>query len=386
MYDAINIYYKNHLAEIGGIETMTYNLAYKYAKSKDILFLIGDGDPKQIKRLSKIAKVEKYNPSKQYFCKKVFITYETYVPENIHAEHRARVSHGDLIEIQSHGWDLPKDETITEDYGVSKNTCETVKKVMGKNAIYCPNPFIKEEIKPLLKLISPQRMTWEKGKERIKKIASELDKKEIPYQWLVFCNYEKEVQDMDNPNIIWVKSRLDIKSYIKDADYLVLVSDNEGSPMAPQEALMCGTPVIVTDLPCYKDLSIDSSNGFILKKDLSNLDVNEIYNKKDTFKFNWNPPKDIWGDILLDGKVEKEYQEYMLIKVKATSLSQDTGLSISELGRIAKPDEVFEIEESRLNKLLNNQYGAFVEVIPQEVVIEETTDVAKPKKATKKTK
>jgi len=371
--DAINIYYKNHLAEIGGIETATYNIAKKYSHKKDILFLIGDGHPSQIKRLSKIAKVEKYNPNKQYYCKKVFITYETEVPKNIHSDHRARVSHGDLIEIQSHGWNLPKDETITEDYGVSTNTCETVKKVMGKNARLCPNPIFKVNTRKLLKLISPQRMTWEKGAGRIKEIARQLELYDIPYQWIVFCNDENEVKALDNNNIVWMKSRLDISSFVEDADYLVLVSECEGSPMSPQEALMLGTPIIVTDLPCYKDFNINEKHGFFLNKDLSNLDVQEIYYKKDTFNFNWTPPKDIWGEILLDGKCEKEYEKMKTFKVKATKEAEMSNIVINELGRVAKDGDTFDILEDRVDVLTgNNSYNIkFVDVIKENEEVKE---------------
>ena len=360
-YNAINIYYKNRLAEIGGIETATYNIAYKYADKKDILFLINDGDIKQIKRLMKYGRVEIMDPGKTYRCKKCFITYETFVPKNIIADKYARVSHGDLFVITDNGWEPPKEEKVTEDYGVSRNTCESVKWYFGKDCKYCPNPFIDEPVKPLLKLISPQRMTWEKGKDRIIKIAEELEKHDIPFQWHIVCNNEKEVIKMNNSNLIWVKSRLDIKPFIKDSDYLVLVSECEGSPMAPQESLMLGVPVIVTDLPCYKDLKLNENNSFILKKDLSNLNVEEIYNKKDKFNFKWEPPKDIWGDILEDGKLEKvEVTSVAIVKVVATKECLEYlggGISIAEAGGVPQEGKEFEVTEQRANDLINSKFG-----------------------------
>jgi len=380
MYDAINIYYKNYLAEIGGIETATYNIAKKYGKKKDILFLIGDGHPAQLKRLSEVANVEIYKPNKQYFCKKLFITYETYVPKNIHAEINARVSHGDLFKITENGWNPPIDNKVNEDYGVSVNTCKSVEWYMKHKCTLCPNPIVVPEKRELLRLISPQRMTWEKGKGRIKEIARQLDEHSIPYQWLIVCNEQSQVLELNNPNIIWVKSRLDITPFIYDAHYLVLVSDCEGSPLSPQESLLCNTPVIVTDLPCYKTMGIDDKCGFILDMDLKNLDVEEIYRKKDKFKINWQPEQDIWGDILLDGKVEREHIQMSFIKVKATKAAKEYGLKISEIDRIPEENEVFEVLEERLPLLLgNNPYNAkFVEVV-QEIVLED-----KPKKKAKK--
>lgn len=350
-YDAINIYYKNYFAEIGGIETMTYNLLAKYAKKKDILVLYQDGNVNQLKRLNEVGRIEKYDPNKTYRCKKLFLTYETFAPKNIIADKYARVSHGDLFEITKNGWKPPKEQKITEDYGVSKNTCKSVEWYFKTKCNYCPNPFVKLNPKPLLKLISPQRMTWEKGKERIKKFAQMLDEHEIPFQWLIMCNDYKQVADMNNPSIIWAKSRLDISSYLKDADYLVLLSDCEGCPMSPQEALMLGIPIIVSNLPCYKDLNINKNHGFFLELDLSNLDVEEIYKRKGTFNINWKPPKDIWGEILEDGKpteIKKERGKPMsFIKVKATNKCKETATKPAELDHIPEPNEEFQVSVER---------------------------------------
>lgn len=366
MIEAVNIYYKNYLAEIGGIETSIYNTANKYSKDREILFLIGGGHPKQIERLSQVGNVAIYDPKKQYYCKKLHVTYEVKPPSNIKYEKISRVSHGDLFAITKEGWMPPKFE-VDEEYGVSKNTCESAKWYFGHECKLCPNPFIDEPVKPLLKLVSPQRMTWEKGKDRIIEFSKRLDDKRIPYQWLIFCNDKKEVEKLENPNLIWVKSRFDIKPFIKDADYLVLLSDCEGSPMAPQEALMVGTPIIVTDLPCYKDLKVDKSNSFLIKKDLSNLDVEEIYRKKDSFDFKWNPPKDIWGEILEKGKfgkMEKEAIKFVRVKANKRWL-EGGGIPCADLGRVPKVGEEWVVTEQRAKELVEKGRTKIVGVVQE---------------------
>lgn len=369
-YDAINIYYKNGFAEIGGIETMTYNLLKKYSKKKDILVLYGRGHINQLKRLNEVGRVEKYDERRVYRCKKCFVTYESLVPDNIIADTYARVSHGDLFEITKNGWNPVKDQKITEDYGVSKNTCKSSEWYFGTKCRYCPNPFVKQEPKPLLKLISPQRMTWEKGVHRIQEIARQLDEHNIPFQWTIMCNAKDKLADIDNPSIVWMKSRLDISSYVKDSDYLVLVSDCEGCPMSPQEALMMGVPIIVTDLPCYGDLGIDSRHGFFLDLELNNLDVEEIYKKKGTFKFEWNPPQDIWGEILEDGKViRKKEKPLKVVKVRANEKFKDYNVRPAELDHIPEYGEEFEMDEERAQYWLKNpkRFGeCFIEIIKGE--------------------
>lgn len=54
-------------------------------------------------------------------------------------------------------------------------------------------------------------------------LASILDEAKIPYRWYVYTN-SKEV--INNPNVIFVQPRMDVVNFIKEADYLVQLSDN----------------------------------------------------------------------------------------------------------------------------------------------------------------
>lgn len=383
--DAINIYYKGYLAEIGGIETVTYNIAYKYAKQKDILFLLGGGHPNQIKRLIEIgARLSTYDSKRTYRCKRVFVTSEKEIPNNIVYEEAVRVSHATPEDLMKYGFRLPSDMNKAINYGVSKYVCQNTEKIAKVKCIYCPNPYIEEQAKPLLKLVSPQRMSWEKGLPLMQKMAEELEKHNIPFIWTIICNNLDDVVKLNNKNFVFLKSRLDIKPYIKDADYLVLLSNTEGSPMAPQEALMMGVPIVVTHLPWVDDLDI-LDKGFFLDLDLSNLDVEEIYRKKGTFKFKWNPPKDIWGDLLLDGKIEnKELKEMKLCLVKATqNVLYAGGVYIQEAGGIPKPGDTFEVLEERLdtlatsNNVTNKPLVELIKVIEEKKVDDTKKEVKK---------
>lgn len=386
--DAVNIYYKPHMSEIGGVETMTYNLAVKYAKKKDILFLFRSGHINQLSRLRKIADVQIYDEKKIYRCKRCHIAFDTPIPKNIIADDYVRMGHANFVDLVNTGhWKMPEDADQTINYGVSGDTCRSIEQLTGKKCGYCPNPYIHEIPKPLLKLISPQRISWEKGSERIKEMAKQLDEHNIPFQWIIASMNKDDVNQLNNPSIIWLKSRLDIKSYIADADYLVLLSDTEGSPMAPQEALMLGVPIIVTKLPWVDDLGIDENYGFFLKKDMSNLDVEEIYEKKGKFKFKFEPPEDKWDELLLDGKVEKTKERRKLMefyRVKATAEAKERGAEIPEAGGIPEPNQEFEVTEDRLEALTGkNIFGAvFVSVIGkvEQNKAEEATEDPKPKK------
>lgn len=141
-------------------------------------------------------------------------------------------------------------------------------------------------------------------------LANALDNSDIPYQWTIFTNdtNEERIKQLDSPNVMYMPIRLDITPYIADADYLVQLSSNgEGFGYTPCEALCLGTPVIVTPVDSFKEIGVkDGENGFVLDFDMSNIDLDKIY--KSRLKFKYEPPKDIYGD-LLEGKSVYSYEE-----------------------------------------------------------------------------
>lgn len=54
--------------------------------------------------------------------------------------------------------------------------------------------------------------------------------------------------------------------YIKYFDYVILPSLSEGLPMAVLEAYRESTPVIVSDIECFKEIVEDNKNGFIFDR------------------------------------------------------------------------------------------------------------------------
>lgn len=118
-----------------------------------------------------------------------------------------------------------------------------------------------------------------------------LNKANIPYIWLIFTNDGVEI---NNPNICYMKPRQDISHYIKEADYLVQLSDEgEGFGYTPCEALCMGVPVIVTPCTAFKEIGVvNGENGYIVNFDMTNIDLQKIY--ENVLKFNYEPPRTMW--------------------------------------------------------------------------------------------
>lgn len=343
-----NIFYFYKINKIGGIETFFYYLAKKY-KDFDITIYYQEGDEAQIRRLKKYVRVIKYNGEK-IKCKRAFFNFNLDIIDNVEAEEYYQIAHGDY---KASG-DIPNiSKKITKYLGVSKRVCETFSEIIKQDVELVYNPIEIEKPKKVLNLISATRLTREKGKNRMIKLAKMLDDAGIPYLWTIFTD---DTQAIDNPNIVYMKPRLDIINYIANADYLVQLSDNEGYCYSVVEALKVGTPVIVTDCPVFKELGINKTNGFVLDFEMENVPIKEIY--KGLPKFEYEPKKDNWSDLLVKGK--SNYQKDLKTKVLVKCVQNYFDIELQELK--TKNSKPYKVNKVRAEELIG--YGD-IEIIKE---------------------
>ena len=295
-----NVFYIPHFNIIGGIETYMYELAKKYRKY-DITVVYNDGDYKQIARLSKYVRVIKYNGTK-IKCKRLFVMYrcnldifmpdETYEINIYKKPYVIQITHADY---KAQNLTPNKDPRIDEHYAVSKAVAKTYEEISGLETKVCYNPLSVDKPKKVLKLISATRLTKEKGKDRMTILANALTNANIPFLWLVFTNDKNAI---DNPNVIYMNPRLDIRNFIAGSDYLVQLSDTEAWSYSVLESLCLGTPVIVTPIPCFEEMGIKSGvNGYVLPFNMKDIPINDIYENIPEFTF--KAPKDIYDKLLI---------------------------------------------------------------------------------------
>ena len=353
MYD--NIFYFDRINKIGGVETFFYEIAKKYCNN-DITILYSFGDLNQIKRLKQLVRVVKYTGQKIQ-CKKAFFNYNLRPINNIQAEKYYEIIHANYKDLGVHPNINPK---INEYIGVSKNVCDAFTELTGLPCTLCYNPITIEKPKRVLYLISATRLTREKGKDRIIKLAQALDKANIPYIWTIFTNDTKVIQ---HPKIIFMEPQLNIRDYIVKSDYVIQLSDTEAYCYTMIESLLLKVPIIVTPWPILKELNINEKHGFILPFDMSNIPTEEIYEKH--FNINYQPPKDIWNKIIETG--QSTYQEEMKAKylVEALNTYQQKRFIDIELGTIPSPGSQWIVSKERLDLLLgeNDTQEQYVKLI-----------------------
>ena len=239
----------------------------------------------------------------------MFFNFNLDIIDNVEAKEYIQIAHGDYKAMGIRPNLHPK---LTRYLGVSKQVCNTYKEVTGFDTELVYNPIEVPKPKKVLNLISATRLTKEKGKDRMIKLANLLEQAGIPYIWTIFTD---DVKVIDNPNIAYMKPRLDIIDYIANADVLVQLSDNEGYCYSVIESLCVGTPVLVTKCPVFNELGIEhGKNGWIVDFNMENVPIEEIY--KGLPKFTYKPKESNWDKFLVKGKSTYKEEQEKMVKVK----------------------------------------------------------------------
>lgn len=289
------------LEKIGGIESWLYYIAKKYNVGQ-ITGLYTRADPEQLKRLEPYIHMIQYT-GQPIKCNKILFTMAQHVVPELYesAKERYLIVHANYGKEYMYGYEkFPKMDKL---FGVSNIASECLEKLSEEEVFTLYTPTEINKPRKLLKLISATRLTEEKGEGRIQKLSEELDKKGIPYIWLIFTDRPPEKV---SKNIILMKPRYNMSDYIKEADYGVQLSDDESYCLFVQECLKLKVPVIVTDLPVYEEVGITDKEAYKLKLDMSNLDVDKIYNKIPKVNYKGVNSDKEYEELLKGAKNEEE--------------------------------------------------------------------------------
>lgn len=266
-----------------------------------------DGDAEQIKRLANNVEVHKYKGEK-IVCNKFFCNYGLDI--EVEAKEKYHIIHCDYKEVSFKPIRYPGFKYL----GASKLVCDHFTELTGEDAKVVYNPIVIKKPKVVKKeglhLISATRLSSEKGGWRIDKLSEILDRSGIEYTWDI---YTTKNYNFRSPNIHIKKPKLDLSKEMAESTYLVQLSNAEAYCYSVVEALMLGTPVIITPLPVFDELKITDKEAIRLDFDLKNVDIDKI--KKGLKNINWKPPKDKWGDYL-DNNTTYNPNDKVEIKIK----------------------------------------------------------------------
>ena len=246
--------YVSQLYDIGGIETWTYNFCRHMHKYYDLMVLWDKGmDPLQRKRLLPFAQVIR-NTKKPIVCD-TLLNCRTSVPLPTNITYNQNIMIVHTCKMQKHWALLGAEKYIF--------VSEAAQRSYGIEGEVIHNMTYPEKInkKPLL-LVSATRLSWEKGEDRIQRLAAMLHARGILFTWLVFSDHKPQ-QYTDG--LVYRQPTLDIKAYIKQADWFIQLSTYEAFCYSIVEALELGTPVLTTPLDVLPEIGFkEGENGFII--------------------------------------------------------------------------------------------------------------------------
>ena len=118
-----------------------------------------------------------------------------------------------------------------------------------------------------------------KALDRLLRIAKKLEEDKIEYNWYIVGEgngrkaMEEYIAANDIQNVHLVGNRENPYPYMKKADLFALQSNYEGRPVVVDEAIIIGTPVLVTNFESAKE-QVKEEYGYVIE-----MDEEKIYNK-----------------------------------------------------------------------------------------------------------
>lgn len=328
--EQIKIYlYYEKICAIGGIESWIYYFCQHLYKYYDITVLFCSADEKQIERLSKLVKTRKFESNKKYSCD-VFVNATNWkpFPKNIEYKKCIAVVHCDYNYFKEQIKLSHLDKNIDELICVSENCSDGLYKAFGTHGKVIENILgEKVPVHKIYRFVSFTRLTEEKGLNRIYRLAEELRKANIKFEWRIFTEFK--IYNDKYPELIFMNPTLDIFDYLVDSDYLVQLSSSEAFCYSVHEALQYGVPVIVTDIEAFKNVVINGYNGYKVNINMENIDIDKIINnipKNFSYNLNFKVLEQKWFDVLGE-PIEKENTELPKVKLRVIYKYFDTVLN-----------------------------------------------------------
>lgn len=323
MIEHANIFYVRDIHAIGGVETFVYELVKKY-KDYDIAVVCKNVAPEQKKRLQKYCRVY-IHKQQQIKCNVIITNWDTSIYDYVNeSAKKYTVLHTDYKD-PTERLGLPKDRPDITYIGITEISKKNFEEITGiTRTILCRNPLEIEEDEPMLTLVSATRMTKIKDDGRHLKLAEALEKQGIKFIWYIFTTDEYNNNPIwANKNIVHMKNRLDLGWFMKNADWYIQLSSCEGDSYSLKEALYRGTPIVVCELPYFKEIGIeDNKNALYYNLDNSNAD-DVASRMKQPLKFNFKHIEDGYNELLDKTKSHYEEDLKMRAEVKAIKKFQD---------------------------------------------------------------
>lgn len=280
-----------YLNNIGGIETACDHLARTF-KDEDITFVVNalsDGAMDLVERLREYHEVILDLDQDRTHEADVILFFTPIMIETDISKYKARkmyqVVHSDiggLMEYQRwQDFKWSPDARIDKVLAVSDTVQKGLKDKLGVDSVVVPNIFNPRPDRKVFLFMS--RATSEKGLDKVLKMAAKFDEAGKDYVLIISSRvdpYGPLWPTIEaNERIMYVPSSIYNDVLYRAADYLVQLSSIESYCYTIREALAHNVAVIGSKIPEIQKVIKDGENGYLLDDDLSNLDIEKVFNE-----------------------------------------------------------------------------------------------------------
>lgn len=300
--------HQDPLAKIGGIETANRHLVRAF-KDHDITFIFGHADQSQLIEIAKDCSVILDDGKSKYKTDILFLmnfySAEAII-DRVAAEKVYQFIHSDWAGLKSmHEWEYFKwtpHSRVNKVLAVSETAQAGLKKAFGVDSVVVPNILMPLEDRRLVFMVL-SRASREKGIDRLLEMIRRFDQAQKEFV-VILCSPIDNLPSQQkreiglSKRIIIVPPTIYSQELLRSADYLVQLSLNESYCYSVREALQMKVPVIASKIPEFQKLIKNGQNGYILEDDLSNLDIDKIFNKVPKPKAYHEEIAPIWNDVL----------------------------------------------------------------------------------------
>lgn len=344
------VIYQGRIHEIGGVETWIHNFVQTFKNEYDILVLYDQpSSMSQLERLQEHTVVMR-NGKRKIVCDTLLnMRITDQIPENIVAKRIVQLCH--LCQMQENYRIQPKHDLVVFPSSAAK---ESFADQTGGKVIQ--NITLSEKQKMAMILVSASRFTYEKGEQRMYILANRLNKAGIPFVWLVFT----DANIKQGGGIVKMNPRLDVKSFMGAADYVVQLSDKESFCYTIVEALELGTAVLTTPIDILPEIKFEEGkHGYVMPFDMAFGDewLQIIAKRIPVFRYDRisenEKIKKQWNEIL--GNTTKKWKEHKgQIRIQIINSYYDT-----EKNRMVNEGEEFLEDAKRADRLIMNGVAKF---------------------------
>lgn len=285
------ILYASYLAPFGGIETSVLELVKHFGRSHNLKLVVNFTDPMNLLRLSEYCDVELGGSGELNFNKDdilILINYDTAAiiprikkfPKKIYQQNHAVWDQLPNLHFKEYFSHKAKINAVLS---VSEEARRGLIARYGVNSVVVPNIISRPKETVIFGFFS--RSSAEKGFDTIRPAIKKFREYGKPFLFLISTNVCRDSQrkliDLQyDPNVCILKRSQDNRGLIHSIDYLWQLSSTESMGLSVYEALLSGVPVIASKIPTFKEIIQHGKNGYLVERDLSDLPVEEIMEKR----------------------------------------------------------------------------------------------------------